>query len=734
MTFLDRKLDTEISKYNKSLLAQVQIFSDTYLIEKINLIVTEKFFDITKDGNIQDFFSNYSFESTAVFQRIYSNISNITLNNDFIDSVYIYRKNDDTLITSGEKVTFNATSPQNVYKGLMNIELINKTMLNEGGQNWFSPLENNQFWNTKPVLSFCQSIPMYTTQKDRLGCFIININEERFFQTLNKISDSNNGEIVVMDSKGRILADSKYKKRFDTGFRDLLSKSIGTAGDGVVLSEVDGKKVAIAWVKSSLNDWRYISVTPLETVNRTKFLARQFSILAIGLLTILSLLGLNFITRWMYKPLNTIIKSVKAQFDVEEGDSDLSLINDVISNLSTKVVEMEDTLLRNSGLILNKIASDVLYGNVETLEGINKRLQLTGKSFHYKQFCIAVTEVDPNLFQQMTLEQREFVTYMVVDLINGYFGKLCDSITVSQSSSTFTSILSLNNYDEVRKNLNGLILSLKIELGLNYNIAISDVLTDLKKSGETYNTTRKYLEYSFIHGYGNVFTYDLINGFESNNRDFDINLLKDMEILFRSLKFTQLKEEIGAIRKDTKMGAYSFSYVQSTLLNIIGLICRISHEQGVNTEKLHKNKIMNEFSGIKSIDDCFDWICGLIDTYDSNVNIRNNNIDSTFIEKIKNYIDVNIDKQISLSIVAEKFNMSLSYISRIFRDGTGTNFSDYVLIKKIEKAAELLMTERKADVSEIAERLGYFNLSYFSKLFKERYGITPLQYRKKNIE
>lgn len=77
--------------------------------------------------------------------------------------------------------------------------------------------------------------------------------------------------------------------------------------------------------------------------------------------------------------------------------------------------------------------------------------------------------------------------------------------------------------------------------------------------------------------------------------------------------------------------------------------------------------------------------------------------------------------------------MSMSYLSKAFKEGTGMNFSDYVLGKKIGKAAELLIESRKAEVSEIAEKLGYLNLSYFSKLFKERYGMTPVQYRKKNI-
>jgi len=57
-------------------------------------------------------------------------------------------------------------------------------------------------------------------------------------------------------------------------------------------------------------------------------------------------------------------------------------------------------------------------------------------------------------------------------------------------------------------------------------------------------------------------------------------------------------------------------------------------------------------------------------------------------------------------------------------------FSDFIFEKKLGKAASLLLADKKKSVSKIVESLGYLNLSYFSKIFKEKYGFTPSQYKK----
>jgi two-component system response regulator YesN len=82
-----------------------------------------------------------------------------------------------------------------------------------------------------------------------------------------------------------------------------------------------------------------------------------------------------------------------------------------------------------------------------------------------------------------------------------------------------------------------------------------------------------------------------------------------------------------------------------------------------------------------------------------------------------------------LADLAEKVFISRNYLSNIFRDATGETFNDYLTKVRIEKAKSLL-AEGKLMVYEIAERVGYKNVPYFTTLFKKHTGRNPTDFVK----
>lgn len=83
----------------------------------------------------------------------------------------------------------------------------------------------------------------------------------------------------------------------------------------------------------------------------------------------------------------------------------------------------------------------------------------------------------------------------------------------------------------------------------------------------------------------------------------------------------------------------------------------------------------------------------------------------------------------SLETTADYFNLSYGYLSRLFKEKTGYGFSEYVINEKLQKAKELVVSGNTS-IKTVAERLGYYKLSYFSVIFKEKFGMTPTQFRK----
>lgn len=85
-------------------------------------------------------------------------------------------------------------------------------------------------------------------------------------------------------------------------------------------------------------------------------------------------------------------------------------------------------------------------------------------------------------------------------------------------------------------------------------------------------------------------------------------------------------------------------------------------------------------------------------------------------------------EDISLQSAAGQINVHPSYLSRVFKQEKGENFVSYLTRIRIERAKALL-DHRNLRVYEVADRVGYHNYAYFSKLFKKVVGVSPEEYR-----
>lgn len=72
--------------------------------------------------------------------------------------------------------------------------------------------------------------------------------------------------------------------------------------------------------------------------------------------------------------------------------------------------------------------------------------------------------------------------------------------------------------------------------------------------------------------------------------------------------------------------------------------------------------------------------------------------------------------------------MSADYLSKLFLQEIGCKLSEYIISARI-KAASKLLEETDLTVGEVADKVGYSNLAYFTKVFREKNGSTPAVYR-----
>lgn len=100
------------------------------------------------------------------------------------------------------------------------------------------------------------------------------------------------------------------------------------------------------------------------------------------------------------------------------------------------------------------------------------------------------------------------------------------------------------------------------------------------------------------------------------------------------------------------------------------------------------------------------------------------------IEKVQNYMEQNFRDKISLQDMAEIVSVTPWYLERVFKKYTGDSLNQYLIHLKLGYAQNLFRDTSKS-IAQVAEEVGYDNPSYFSQLFKKKFGVTPGAYRKK---
>lgn len=101
-------------------------------------------------------------------------------------------------------------------------------------------------------------------------------------------------------------------------------------------------------------------------------------------------------------------------------------------------------------------------------------------------------------------------------------------------------------------------------------------------------------------------------------------------------------------------------------------------------------------------------------------------ISNPIVNKINDYIMDNIGQKLLVENIAEYVNLSSSRVHHIFKDKTGISLNLYIIKKKLQKATELLLDNKKS--IDIYEECGFLNYTSFLRAFKNEYGVTPKEY------
>src|SRR5688500_4944534 len=107
------------------------------------------------------------------------------------------------------------------------------------------------------------------------------------------------------------------------------------------------------------------------------------------------------------------------------------------------------------------------------------------------------------------------------------------------------------------------------------------------------------------------------------------------------------------------------------------------------------------------------------------------NEDDKFLKKVMNTIEANISNpDFSVELLSDEMGMSSAHLYRKLKSLTHLSANEIIKKYRIKKAS-ILLKNKEGNISEIMYEIGFSNLSYFSKCFRNEFGVTPKEYQRR---
>ena len=143
-----------------------------------------------------------------------------------------------------------------------------------------------------------------------------------------------------------------------------------------------------------------------------------------------------------------------------------------------------------------------------------------------------------------------------------------------------------------------------------------------------------------------------------------------------------------------------------------------------------KENSVQTLQEVKCIEGIGSWLWEQTREISRNIGNAKEKQSESVMEKAKEYIRQNYQKDLTLDEVSKVVDISPYYFSKLFKQETGENFIEY-LTKVRMKNAEELLKDSDYSIKEICAASGYSDPNYFSRIFKKYEGVTPSEYRER---
>ncbi|MBP1993098.1 helix-turn-helix domain-containing protein [Paenibacillus eucommiae] len=574
-------------------------------------------------------------------------------------------------------------------------------------------------------------VPMTTQYTDGILTLHVNVND--LIKYVGKLSEGTTSKILIVDSSGKVVLskdknDIGTKLNMFTGRQDKL-KAVPD------MYTLDGVEYSLSYLNSTFVDWTYVMMTPMEGLTERSESIRNITWMLVAIIStvwvLFSILGSNR----LYDPIKRLLqKSLTGVNQIPAHSDGLKLLDALIGNMTSTNRKLMDELNEQSPYLQQSIIQQILLGEMSETR-IKEQIERFQLGLKGTRFYVVVVSVDnyPDFARKYKGNDRMLIHYAISKMIEELSGDVPMPTAVPQPGQVAV-IIQTDIKDDAPDNS---ILQMMDELRLHiYNylqfsvsIAVSSPRNGYTNIHASYQEAIDLLRCRLTLGSNVTISVNQINSKDKQTTQTIMELQKAIvgHVINGNLEEAnlQLVQLIASLQGTIGSSEAIFSVFSYMLGELEYMLSRV----GYQLNEMMSMDVYKELYTKPTIQDIKDWLMEYvfpeIKDHMSRLTVTKQ---MKIIQRVLQYISENYRSDLSLQGLADEFQISLSHMSRVFKEETNQTFSDYLLEFRMNKAKEWLV-HTTMPIKEIARELSYANVTNFTRAFKQFFGTPPGKYR-----
>lgn len=739
-----RIINEEVNKAQNASLEQLQTIIDSKL-EDINKLSTAVIFNrrVTQLAYLD---RRLDTNDLIIINEVQSDLAKFKISNDFIDNIYIYFDNNDFFLT--DKCKYGKQEYDFLSKNDFGISSEELMKLVDGKQlrNYKTIIKKDGNGTSVNKVEFIQSI--YSSDlKSTRGALIVSIDVDKLLQLLQKLQWNAEGKAMIIDSSNNFIVNGTKDN-----FSQLLSYS-GLEKEGhTFYKKVKGSNVAITNTKSEVTNWRYLYLIPSRVYLQKVQFVENMVYIYIGICLFIGFIMSYVFARKNYSPVKKMAHLFTSRLGkpAEHGDNVFIFLETSLKNVLDENDSNIARLIQNNEVIRNNLFVRILKGRIKDMTSMRSSLETYGIKMESDNFVVMIYSIEylsGKLLRENALDDEETLSliFFIVSNVVEELSRVKHLCYMVESDGMMIGLVNLNKQsteDMNREVLEADMLEIaqkssefiQNKFGIGLSVSISEAHYGISGIVKAYSEALEVVEYkNLTEDKSKITFYSTINSFNKCEVGDCDNLERERQFI-NAIKvddYNRARDILDDMITSDMIN--NFKSLQIMKCRMFGLInAMLNTIWDIQTEVDVKffedldpvNRLLNTKS-IVELKNQVHHILGQIAEYFHN---KSKMKIPQWVEEIEHFVQENYyDCNLSIGNISERFNMSVSYISRAYKKSRGVGLLDFIHKIRLEKAKELMNTN--LNIKEISEKVGYLESKAMIRAFKRYEGVTPRKFR-----